>query len=172
MLLCVFFAACSGDMDDIRRFERQTLPDQEMHHARLTRSERGRLQMQLEAPLIRRYSQPSAITEYPQGVDLCFYNEERQPKTFLHAGRAITYDDRKIMRGSDSVMVIDYTNGDTVYLEDLVWRQNDDVIFSNHPVKAVNGGRITYGDGFSSDANMTNLHIAHQRGVIEFNEED
>jgi hypothetical protein len=29
---------------------------------------------------------------------------------------------------------------------------------------------VTYGDGFVSDENMSNLRITRQRGTIEFNE--
>ena len=61
-------------------------------------------------------------------------------------------------------------SGDTIYLEDIIWRNDDDIIFSNHPVRSVNGHRVTYGDGFSSDERLENLHISHQRGVIEFND--
>ncbi len=170
MLLCVFFFSCSGDMTDIERFARQTPPDQEITAAHIRRSELGKLQMEMESPLVRQYKQPEAKTIYPQGVDLMFYNNDRTPRTSLHANKAVTFDDRHIMQGSDSVVVIDYSNGDTVYLEDIVWRQDDDIIFSNHTVRAVNGNRVTYGDGFSSDAKMTNLRIVRQRGTIEINE--
>lgn len=158
-------------MKDIERFARQdNPPDQEILMAHMRRSEQGRLQMEMDAPVARKYSTPKAITDYPEGVDLRFFDEQRQLRTSLHAEKATTFDDRNIMRASDSVVVIDYTNGDTVYLQDIVWRQDDDVIFSNHPVRAVNGARITLGDGFSSNANMTDLRITRQRGVIEINE--
>ncbi len=157
-------------MKDIERFERQNPPDQEIREARIRRSEQGRLQAEIDAPYIARYSQPSNRTVYPRGVDLRFYDEQRRIKTAIHANYAISYDDRNIMKASDSVVVIDYGSGDTVYLTDLVWRDDEDVIFSNHPVRAVNGRRITIGDGFVSDEQMTNLRITRQRGVIEFQE--
>ena len=169
-ILLPLLSACSGDMKDIERFERQNPPDQEITQARIRRSEQGRLQAEIDAPSIVRYSQPSACTVYPKGVDLRFYDEQRRPKTTIHANYAISYDDRNIMKARDSVVVIDYSNGDTVYLEDLVWRDNEDIVFSNHPVRAVNGKRVTYGDGFVSDEQMSNLRITRQRGVIEFQE--
>lgn len=173
MPLCVLLllaTSCSGDMNDIARFERQNPPDQEIRQARIHRTERGRLQVEVEAPLITRYSQPSARTLYPNGVMLRFYDEQRQLKTTISSGQAVSYDDRNIMKASDSVVVIDYSNGDTIYLEDIIWRDDEDILFSNHPVRAVNGKRVTYGDGFVSDEQMTNLRITRQRGVIEFND--
>ena len=167
----LLFAACSGDMKDIERFSRQNPPDQEIHNAHIRRSEQGRLQVEIDAPYITRYSEPSKCTVYPKGVDLRFYDENRQIKTTIHAKRAVSFDDRNIMKASDSVVVIDFSNGDTIYLEDIIWRDDEDVFFSNHPVMAVNGNRVTYGDGFASDEQMTNLRITRQRGVIEFNDE-
>ncbi len=163
--------SCSGDMKDIERFSRQNPPDQEVKEARIHRSEQGRLQVEIDAPLITRYSQPSARTVYPKGVDLRFYDEGRRMKTSIYARRAVSFDDRNIMKASDSVVVIDYNSGDTIYLEDIIWRDDEDIIFSNHPVRSVNGNRVTYGDGFVSDEQLANLRITRQRGVIEFNDE-
>ena len=60
--------------------------------------------------------------------------------------------------------------GKTIYLKDITWKSDEDLIFSNHPVRSVNGQRITYGDGFVSDQRLENLHITRQRGIIEFQE--
>lgn len=174
MSLCAFFlllaVGCSGNMDDISRFDRQTPPDQEIVDAHIRRSTKAVLQVEIDAPRILKYSHPAAKTLYPQGVTLRFYDANGAIKTYLFAAKAVSFDDRDIMQASDSVVVIDYGNGDTVYLQDIVWRSNEDLIFSNHPVRAVNGNRVTYGDGFVSDESMTNLRITHQRGVIEFQE--
>ncbi len=167
--LLFLFVACSGDMNDISRFERQNPPDQEIKEAHIRRSERGNLQMELDAPVIVQYHEP-ARTLYPQGVTLRFYGDNRQLKTSLRANKATSFDDRNIMKATDSVVVIDYATGDTIYLEDIIWRDNEDIFYSNHPVRSVNGNRVTYGDGFSSDEKMVNLRITRQRGVIEFEE--
>jgi LPS export ABC transporter protein LptC len=162
--------SCGNDMKDISRFEPQNLPDQEIVDAHVWRSDEGQLQLELTAPRIVRLRDPDARTIYPQGVDVRFFNAERQLTTTIHANRATSYDEKDILVASDSVVVIDYANGDTVYLQEIVWNSREDLIYSNHPVKSVNGRRVTYGDGFVSDGKMTNLRIKHQRGVIEFEE--
>ena len=163
-----FTISCSNDMKDVSRFARQNPPDQEIKDARILRSEYGKLQLKLTAPVIKQYRTPDTRTLYPDGVELGFYAEDRSLKTFIRANKAISYDDKNILKANDSVVVIDYSNGDTVYLEDIIWKSNEDIIYSNHPVRAVNGNRVTYGDGFVSDENMNNLRIRRQRGVIEF----
>lgn len=155
-------------MKDIDRFERTNPPDQEIKEAHAWRSEEGRLQLELNAPTVVQYRQPDMQTVYPDGVELRFFDENLKVKTLIRAGKAISYDDKDILTANDNVVVIDYENGDTVYLEDITWKSDEDVIYSNHPVRSVNGNRVTYGDGFVSDGNMTNLRITRQRGTIEF----
>ena len=96
------------------------------------------------------------------------FNNDRSIKSTIEADYAISYDDIDVMEAHDSVVVIDFSNGDTIYLEDLIWNSNEDRIYSDHPVRAKNGNRITEGDGFVSDQRMENMQIIRQRGVIEF----
>ena len=157
-------------MKDIDQFKRQAPPDQEIVEAHIWRSDDGRLQLELDAPRIVQYRKPDTRTHYPNGVELRFYDDQRTLQTFIRADKATSFDDKNILSAKDSVVVIDYTNGDTIYLQDIVWKSDEDIIYSNHPVRAVNGNRVTYGDGFVSDANMSNLRITRQRGIIEFEE--
>lgn len=157
-------------MKDISRFEQKNPPNQEIKGAHIRRSENGNLQLELDAPRIVQYRNPDTRTEYPEGVELRFYDSQRQVKTFITARKATSFDDKNILTARDSVVVIDYSNGDTVYLEDIIWKNDEDIIYSNHPVRAVNGNRVTYGDGFISDENMANMRITRQRGIIEFEE--
>lgn len=157
-------------MKDISQFDRQDPPAQSLRDARVWRSEHGRLQMEMEAPLIVQYREPDTRTHYPKGVHLRFYDSRRTLQTEVTAQKAISYDDQDILYARDSVVVIDYTNGDTIYLEDITWKNKEDVIYSNRLARAVNGNRVTYGDSFVSDAGLTNLRIKRQRGTIEFEE--
>lgn len=128
------------------------------------------LQMEMETPHVLKYEQPTPITRYPEGVNLRFYDDSSTLTATLTAGSAVTYDKSQVLYATDSVVVVDYTTGDTIYLQDIVWRQMDSIFFSNHPVRAVNGQRITLGDGFVSDERMAHLRITRQRGTIEFQE--
>lgn len=157
-------------MKDVKQFERKTPPNQEIKDAHIWRSDYGKLQLELDAPRIVQFREPDTRTYYPNGVVLRFYDENRRVQTYIRANKATSYDDKNILTAKDSVVVIDYTNGDTVYLQDIIWKSNEDIIYSNNPVRAVNGNRVTYGDGFVSDEDMTNLRITRQRGVIEFEE--
>ena len=158
-------------MSEVGRFERKDPPDQEMSDAHVHRSEAGRLQMELDAPRIVQFRQPEVQTHYPKGVSLRFFAEDGSLRTTLRADKAVQFDDKNIVEAEGNVVVIDYTSGDTIYLEKLVWRTDEDLLYSNKPVKAVRKGSVTYGDGFTSDGNMSNLRVIRQRGTIEIDEE-
>lgn len=145
---------------------------QQVRDAQIHRTENGTLQLRLTAPLIQKYERPVAKTLYRsvggKRVSMTLYEDGVRMKTYIEAGEAISYDDRDIMEAYDSVVVIDYNAGDTIYLQDLIWNSAEDRIYSEHPVRAKNGNRITLGDGFVSDQRMENMQIIRQRGIIEF----
>lgn len=165
--------ACNSDRGMLPE-DRRDSAIQEVRNAQVWRSEFGKLQLELDAPLIQKYDKPKVKTEYKSGrgqrVQLRLYNGGREVKTIIEAGSAVSFDDLNIMEAHDSVVVIDFSSGDTIYLEDLIWNSNEDRIYSDHPVYAKNGKRITQGDGFVSDQKMENMQIIHQRGIIELEE--
>ena len=68
------------------------------------------------------------------------------------------------------MVVIDYRTGDTSYLETITWNSAQHRIYSDNPVKSVNGKRVTYGDGFESDDEFTMPYIKGQRGTMTIEE--
>jgi hypothetical protein len=72
----------------------------------------------------------------------------------------------------DSVVIVDLQRGDTVYLQDLTWDQMAHRVYSPNPVRSKNGQRVTYGDSFESDDAFKTPVIIHQRGTLEWTEEE
>ena len=167
-------SACNGQMQSIP--DRTDSADQELSVAHVRRSEGGRLQLELDAPIIQKYDSPRAMTKYRSrsGVQVkirFFSADDGHMTASIFADSAISLDDRNIMEAHGNVVVIDYKTHDTVYLQDLRWEGNEDRAYSDNPVRARNGRRLTEGNGFTSDGSMENLQITHQRGVIEFNDD-
>lgn len=154
--------------------DRTDSADQVVRDAHVRRTENAQLQIELDAPLIEKYELPRPKTEFHsrdgQRVQLRIYGDGNTLKALIEANYAISYDDRDIMEAYDSVIVIDYKGGDTILLQDLIWNSAEDRIYSEHPVRARNGNRLTEGDGFTSNQRMDDMHIIRQRGVIEFND--
>lgn len=170
LLLAACIAGCGNDMETIQFFDRQELPDNTVKMAHIQRSEYGRLQLEMDAPVIEQYSKPEAKTVYPKGVDMHFYDDYNRPTAKLTARYAVSFDSRNMMQVRDSVVIIDLRSGDTTYLQDLTWDALQHRIFTDNPVRSKNGRRVIYGDGFTSDENMEQPQILHQRGTLEWKE--
>lgn len=172
LIVCFVISACSNDIEKVKFFDRKELPSQKIEGSLISRTESGLLQMSLTAPIIEQYTTPERKTVYPKGFSITFFENGGTPKASISAKHGISYDSRDIMEAKDSVVVIDYRSGDTSYLHDLVWNSAEHRIYTEHPLRSVNGGRVTYGDGLESDDNFNHPIILRQRGTIEWNEED
>lgn len=164
--------ACNNDMSKVQFFNRQVLPTQTITDAHVLRSEEGKLQLQLDAPYVEQYQTPEEKTIYPRGLYLQFFNDDHTLNATLRANYGISLDKRNIMMVRDSVVVIDYSSGDTIYLADMVWNSERGRVFSNKPVRMVNGGRVTLGSRFVSDDSFENIKIYDQHGTFEFEDDE
>lgn len=172
-LCCTLLTAgCSNSMEKVHFFDRQLLPKQELYDATILRSRAGKIQSELTAPHISQYESPEAKTIYPKGVTLHFYDSEGDSTFSLKANYAMSWDKQGILMARDSVVIVNYESGDTIYLQDIVWNQTERRIFSNHPLHSKNGQRITYGDSFHSDEEFEHLQIVNQRGTIVIDEDE
>lgn len=171
LLFPLFISSCSNDMEKVKFFDRQSLPSQTLSNALVYRSAEGVLQVEVKAPSINKYEVPQPKTIYPQGVEVSFYGQGQTVDVNMKARYAVSWDDKGIMMARDSVVVVDFRSGDTIYLQNIIWNQNEHRVFSNQPVRAKNGQCITIGDSFHSDESFHNLQIVNQRGIIEMKEE-
>lgn len=157
-------------MEKVRFFDRQDPPQQALDSVRVLRSQYGKRQMVMSAPVVTMYSVPERKTVYPKGLKMKLYDGKKLLADFT-ADYAVSFDEKNIVEVRDNVVVIDYRTGDTSYLKSLVWNSSLHTIYSKDPVKSVNGPRVTYGDGFESDENFNTPYIIHQRGTMTFEDD-
>ncbi len=170
-LICCI-VGCGNDIEKVKMYEPQELPDNTILKARIQQSEKGKLQMLMWAPIIEQYGAPKSQTVYPKGVFARFYDGYKKPTATLKARYAISYDGRDEMLVRDSVVIIDLQRGDTVYLQNLTWNKQEHRVYSDKPVRSKNGDRVTYGDSFESDDAFRSPVIVRQRGTLEWTEEE
>ncbi len=170
VLLVLLLASCRNDMEKVRLFDPQNLPQQSLDTIRAVRSLGGKKQMVLSAPRVVVYDKPERKTVYPDGIDMMIFDNAGAVAASIKAEYAHSLDEKKIVEARRNVVIIDFGSGDTSYLNSIVWNSAEHRIYSNDTVKSVNGKRITYGDGFESDDEFTAPRILHQRGTMTFEE--
>lgn len=162
---------CSNDMKEIQFFDQSNMPVQMVKDSKIIQSKKGEVQLKLTTSTINVYDGEEPKTEYPDGVFIEFFNTDKKVSTTLSAKYAVSYDSKNIMEARNNVVIIDYDSGDTTYMESLIWDKKEKKIYSDKPLKSVNGSRVTYGDGFESDESFKNPQIFRQRGTLEFKDE-
>lgn len=171
-LCSLLLAGCTNSIEKVRFFDRKVLPQQALTNAQILRSQHGQVQSAINAPTIEQYNEPDARTIYPKGIYVVFFSDSGDTNGSLRANYAISWDQPAVMLARDSVVIINYQSGDTVYLQELVWNREAGRIFSNYPLEAHNGQQVTYGDSFHSDDSMHHMQIINQRGVFVLEEDE
>lgn len=169
VLLLVLTMSCRNDMDKVLEFDPKQYPQQNLDSVRAVRSLGGKRQMVLKSSKVVVFDQPEKKTVYPHGIDMQLFSGDVITAS-ITADSAISMDERKLVEAYGNVVIIDYRSGDTSYLNSIVWNSAEHSIFSNDPVRSVNGTRVTYGDGFRSDDEFTTPQILHQRGTMTIDE--
>ncbi|MBQ9587788.1 MAG: LPS export ABC transporter periplasmic protein LptC [Bacteroidales bacterium] len=169
VLLLTCLAACRNDMEKVRFFDPQTLPQQSLDSIRVVRSTDGKKQMVLTAPHVAIFDKPESKTVYDRGVHMQVFDASKIVAD-IQADTAVQNDQEKTIMAHGNVVIIDFRSGDTTYMNSVVWNSRDHRVYSDEPVKSVNGLRVTYGDGFESDEDFTSPQIKHQRGTVTFEE--
>ena len=170
VLMLLLLVSCRNDMEKVRMFDRQDLPQQNLDTVRAVRSLGGKKQMLLVAPKVVIYDSPEKRTVYPCGIDMQIFDGNGRQAASVRGRYAVSYDEKKIVEARDSVVIIDFRSGDTSYLNSIVWNSAEHRIYSSDAVKSVNGLRVTYGDGFESDDEFVSPQIIHQRGTMSIEE--
>lgn len=171
LLLLLSLTGCRNDMEKVRFFDQQDLPQQSLDSVSMFRSQHGSVEVLMTAPVVTIYDSPKKKTVYPKGVNMRFVDKHNKPVASIRADYAYSLDEKKIIEARDNVVIIDYRSGDTSYLKSLVWNSADHRIYSMDPVRSVNGQRITIGDGFESDEEFKKPFILRQRGTLTIDDE-
>ncbi len=171
VLLCLSLLSCTNDIEKIRFFDQKDLPSQTVKDATVRHSSSGNVQMLMTTQLVEKYNEPTKRTVYPKGLHVDFLNPDGSKCAYLWTLKAEEIIESNLVLARDSVIIIDFESGDTVYMKNLTWNRTEGRMYSNDLVRSVNGQRLTYGDGFESDDQFNNPQIFHQRGTIEWNED-
>lgn len=162
---CFFvFTGCENDINIVKNLGKKKLGVDEARQVESYMSQDGKTKAKLVAPLmLLTQDEYGKKIEYPKTLRVDFFDDTLhiQSKLFALYG---TYSERenKILL-KDSVIIFNI-KGDTLICKELTWDQatqrftTDKQIFisQSHPAR-----QRLFGIGFSSDQNLTDVHIGH-----------
>ena len=171
-LLLLALTACVVEEPDLSRY--MTSPIENVEEARgieVTYTDSSRIVFILKAPLSRRkLDRYATVEEFPEGVDVTFYNRRGQPNSWLTADYAIRDQAaKKIIVQRNVVLTNDL--GERLDAPELIWDEKTREIYTDRFVKHTRDDRVIYSYGFKSNESFTRYELQAVSGKMSAEEE-
>ena len=134
-------------------------------------SQNGRRSYHFVTPLLEGYSQArEPYREFRKGVKITTYQNDSlsEVDAVLTANYAIYYVNRELWEAKGNV-VVEKSDGKTLYTQQLFWNSRTKRIYSNVDSKIVqnNGRDVFIGEGFESDEEFKDWRFRRMKGRME-----
>src|SRR5688500_1820384 len=163
LLYCIpvlMLTACVVEEPDLSRY--LTSPIQNLEEAReieVTYTDSSRLVFILKAPVSRRkLDRLSTEEEFPEGVEVTFYDRSGSPRSWLSADYAVRDQAKKKITVQKDV-VLKNDKGERLDAPELIWDEKTREIYTDRFVKHTRDDRVIYSYGFRSNESFTRYEL-------------
>jgi len=164
---CFITAGCINRQDEIRHATRRSgEPVEISRNIEVLYSDSAIVKVKMQAPLLERYAGAEPYTELKKGVNLTFYDRNRQVASTLTAGYAISRESEKVMEARNNVVVVN-AQGDKLNTEHLVWDEKTRKIHSDEFARITTANEIIYGNGMEANEDFSTYRIKDVKGILK-----
>ncbi|MCC5917494.1 MAG: LPS export ABC transporter periplasmic protein LptC [Cryomorphaceae bacterium] len=169
----LFTNACSNDPGAVRELnQEENSPLEYQENLRLVYTDSALLRFELRAPVAANYperGEEEPYTEFPEGIDVVFFDAHGNPESTMRGDYAIRYPNRYQWESRGDVIVVGKT-GEKLKTEHLIWDERTEKIFSDEFVTINTGKEIFMGEGFEADQSFTEYEIKNIVGEISIDD--
>ena len=125
------------------------------------------VRIRIKAPLLYNYlDSKNPRREFPNGILVEFFDENKNIQSRLTAKRAVQYDKTNKFVVEDNVVVRSIKN-ETIETEGLVWDESTQRVFSDRKIVITTAAEEIHGYGFESDYNFQNWELKKVTGRLK-----
>ena len=163
----MLFAGCKSKEGHAQLLEFEgKFPDESAENMTITVSDSGQTAFIVNAPMLNRYNGDTTYTDCPKGIVITSFNDYGRKQAVITADYACQINNN-LFKATGNVIIYDFSNGDSVITEEVIWDQRKRSIYSTKQVKQVKrDGSVNYGDGFDADERFTKYTIIHPHGEM------
>lgn len=166
-------SSCENDIKVVNSLNSSdTMPVETARNIEVIYSDSGEIQVWLKSPLYNSYEGKDPYTEFPNGVEVIFYNPGKKIKSTMRANYAIIHDKTKIMEARYNVVVVGVEKKESLNTEHLIWDEHLSRIYSDVFVKVTTQDKVLFGQGFESDQTFDNWNILKPTGFISVKQDE
>lgn len=170
----ILFWSCENNIEKIKAFSSpEELPVISAIGFETTFTDSGQVRFNMKAAQLLRYeTDGKPFNEFPKGIYLAKFDENKNIISKITADYAKQFDKEQRWEAKNNVIAIN-ASGDTLKTEQLNWDEKTGRITSDKYVKIIRTDQIMTGIGFEADQNMENWIIKNPKGTlyIEVNNE-
>lgn len=167
----ILLFSCAEREADNASDSHETLMTEYSEDLSVVMSQNGRRSYHFVTPLLEGYSQArEPYREFRKGVKITTYQNDSLTTVdaILTANYAIYYTNRELWEAKGNV-VVEKSDGKTLYTQQLFWNARTKKIYSNVDSKIVqnNGRNVFIGEGFESDEEFKDWRFRRMKGRME-----
>ncbi len=168
ILVLILLAACENSKDELERIKAPREAGIEMaRDVELLYSDSAIVRMKLNAPLMYYYVDiEKPKREFPEGVEMVFFNEYQQPNSYMSAKYAIRYDNENKAIFRDSVVVWNQKN-EKMECEELTWDERSEQVTTKRFVRITKQDEIIEGYDLVSNLDFTRWQLNRVTGIVK-----
>lgn len=156
-----FLTACENNISEVRALSLKKPGIEEGFGIESYLSIGAQTKAKLTAPFMLRYQLDTPKVEFPKTLHAYFYDDTLGIESQLTAKYGMYLENSRKIYLKDSVRVFN-RNADSLFCEDLIWDQNQEIFYTESPVmirqiKPIN--QKIYGIGFIADQNFRKFTI-------------
>ena len=156
--------ACNNAADNPVPKVKYTGPIMQTGNVTTLYSDSARLKIKLQAKIESQYENGNA--EYPQGINLSFYDQDQKVSSTLRANYAKYDKQRDSYFAQGNVIVNNIAKGETMKTEELHWDKLKRQIYTDKFVSIQTKTDIVQGNGLISDDGFVHWKILNPTGIF------
>ncbi len=137
-------------------------------------SDSGKVKVQILAATYEQYPKAERpYMEFPDGMEVFFYNDSMKMESAIRSDYAIYYSEEKLWHAIGNVEVQKYSSGDALNTEELYWDEEKELIYSDVYTKVQNQDGTFYGKrGFEAFQDFSNWQLKGTSGTVNVPNEE
>jgi lipopolysaccharide export system protein LptC len=170
LTLFIFLGSCAGEELTPEDFEPYVGPVSIIENLALTYSDSARILIRMNAPVQREFL--NYDREFPEGVELVFFNHEGIPESTLNANYAKVDGNTGIYLVRGNVVIVNLIEKRKLNTEELYWNPKTKKIYTEKNVIIDQYGKRLMGKGLEAEQDFSSYEIKDLKGIIPLKESD
>lgn len=175
LFLFVLITSCVVEQADLSRYTGSAIANvEEARDIELIYTDSAKLVLKLKAPLSRRAIEKYSIEEeFPEGIEVTFYDESEKERSWLSADYAVRNQVERTIIVQKNVLLRN-DKGERLEGPELIWDEKSKEIRTDRFVKITRAEGVIYSHGFKSNEDFTHYELNAGSGdmILEESEEE